>query len=782
MSSGENTIISINRKVVQTMKRGSSFALRLTLVLLVPVVVAVGATAYLASDLKSESKSRGTAPSGPKKLIYEPRQPVDTSGYALVVPAIKPWNADAPLDEIANSWRESGHKVIERIDSELARGPQIQGRTVTLNILKAILLNYEGEPQQAYEILEGLRPNLEGDVARRLFATIIYCQGVTALRRGENENCIMCRGESSCILPIASSAVHTNPIGSRTAIRHFKEYLGMFPDDLEIRWLLNIAHMTLGEYPDKVDPKYLISIDPFVKSEFDIGRFRDVAHTAKVNRLNQAGGAIMDDFDNDGRLDLVATTFDPTGSMAFYHNKGDGTFDDRTKSAGLEGQLGGLTCFQADYNNDGRLDIFIPRGAWLEIPMRPTLLRNDGDRFTDVTAEAKVMEALNSNSACWADYDNDGFIDLFVASERQLNRLYHNRRDGTFEEVSAEAGVSGEPRNFTKGSTWIDFDNDGFPDLFLNHLNRSAQLFRNGGDGKFTEVTVPMGIHGPSAGFSVWAFDFDNDGWLDIFANCYDRTLGDVVKGLTGQPHMRQISRLYRNVRGERFEDVTVPAGLTGVYASMGSNFGDLDNDGYLDFYLGTGEPSLATLIPNRMFKNVEGKRFAEITGSSGTGHLQKGHGVAIGDWDNDGDNDIFVEMGGAVDGDKYHNILFQNPGQKNHWLTLKLVGKESNRAAIGARIKIIASGERPMTVQRHISTGSSFGANPLRQTIGLAKAERIDSLEVFWPTSKCTQVFKNVGVNQSIEIVEFAKDYRRVDSPMNANAMKMPPVTAETR
>src|SRR5262249_9028099 len=154
-------------------------------------------------------------------------------------------------------------------------------------------------------------------------------------------------------------------------------------------------HMTLGEHPGGVDPKYRITLDRFVKSEFDIGRFRDVAHLAGVNRLNQAGGAIMDDFDGDGRLDLIVTTFDPTGPTAFYRNKGDGRFEDRTAQAGLSGQLGGLACFQADYNNDGRMDVFIPRGAWLPRPIRPTLLRNDGGTFKDVTAEAGLSAPFN---------------------------------------------------------------------------------------------------------------------------------------------------------------------------------------------------------------------------------------------------------------------------------------------------------------------------------------------------------------------------------------------------
>jgi ASPIC and UnbV/FG-GAP-like repeat len=270
-----------------------------------------------------------------------------------------------------------------------------------------------------------------------------------------------------------------------------------------------------------------------------------------------------------------------------------------------------------------------------------------------------------------------------------------------------------------------------------------------------------MGIDGPYTGFSCWAWDYDNDGWLDVFATCYDRTLGDVVKGMIGQPHGRYSNRLFRNRQGQGFQNVTKEAGLNMVFATMGSNFGDFDNDGWLDMYLGTGEPNLATLVPNRMFKNVGGERFAEITGTSGTGHLQKGHSVACGDWDRDGDVDIFVQTGGAVNGDKYHNVLFQNPGQGNHSLTVKLVGKKTNRAAIGARIKVVTAGERPLTIHRHVSSGSSFGGNPLQQTIGLAKAERIALLEIHWPTSGTTQVFRDIAADQAIEVTEFAESYR---------------------
>jgi hypothetical protein len=273
-----------------------------------------------------------------------------------------------------------------------------------------------------------------------------------------------------------------------------------------------------------------------------------------------------------------------------------------------------------------------------------------------------------------------------------------------------------------------------------------------------------MHIDGPIYGFSCWVWDYDNDGWLDIFATSYDRTLGDVIKGLLGEPHKRHSNRLYRNAQGRRFEDKTKEAGLDLVFATMGSNFGDFDNDGFLDMYLGTGDPDISTLVPNRMFKNVAGRRFAEVTGASGTGHLQKGHSVACGDWDRDGDVDIYIEMGGATNGDKYHNILFQNPGHKNHWLTVKLIGRQTNRAAIGARIKVVTGGNDPLTVYRHVSSGSSFGASPLQQTIGLAQAGSIASLEIHWPASGSTQVFPDLAVDQAIEITEFDDHYRKLD------------------
>jgi hypothetical protein len=702
---------------------------------------------------------------GQPKLEYQPRMQIDTSGYGAVVRHLKPWPKTASLEAIGAAWTDAGHKGIAAMDSLLA-DPDLS-KTERLNHLftKASLQCYEGDSVAAYQTLEQTRSFVEADsrLAKRVLYSVIYFQGVVGLRRGEDENCILCRGESSCILPIAPAAVHTNPSGSRLAIRHFTEYLREFPEDLEVCWLLNIAHMTIGEHPQKVDPQFRLTFDGFFRSEFGIGRFRDVGHLVGVNRYNQAGGAIMEDFDNDGLLDIVVTSFDCTMPMAFYRNKGDGTFEERTQAAGISRQLGGLYCVQTDYNTDGHMDILVVRGAWIHYPIRPSLLRNNGNgTFTDVTEQSGLLDPVNSISASWVDFDNDGWLDLYICCDLGPNRLYRNKRDGTFEEVAAKAGVEGSGKT-CKGSAWIDYDNDNYPDLFLNYLDAPAQLFHNNRDGTFTDVTQQLGIKGPNGGFSCWAFDYDNDGWLDIFAASYDLTLCDAVEGLLALPRQRDTNRLYRNLHGQAFKDVTAEAGLDMFFAPMGSNFADFDNDGYLDFYLGTGAPNLAMLVPNRMFKNVAGKRFADITSSSGTGHLQKGHAVSCGDWNNDGNVDIFIQMGGVVNGDKYHNILFQNPGQSNHSLTVKLVGKKTNRAAIGARIKVVTAGASPLTVHRHVSSGSSFGANPLQQTIGLGKSDRVALLEITWPTSGTTQIFRDIAAGQTIEVTEFAAEYRKL-------------------
>lgn len=229
----------------------------------------------------------------------------------------------------------------------------------------------------------------------------------------------------------------------------------------------------------------------------------------------------------------------------------------------------------------------------------------------------------------------------------------------------------------------------------------------------------------------VIAEDFDNDGDLDLMVSEW---------GLSDQ------LRYYENNGDGTFADVTKAAGLDKVLHTMGCNFGDLDNDVWRDFYLGTGDPSVAMIIPNRMFRNDGGRRFQDVTTAGGFGHLQKGHGVAFADFDHDGDQDLYESLGGANSGDVYRNAFFENPGTTNHWIAFQLEGVQSNRPAVGARLKLtVATAEGRRTIHKTVNSGGSFGANPLRQHIGLGAARQAD-VEICWPATGKTQAFARLA------------------------------------
>ena len=583
--------------------------------------------------------------------------------------------------------------------------------------------------------------------------------GIAEIRRGESDNCVHGHAALSCIFPLRAAAQHKLTSGSEKAVQHFLEYLKSAPDDLEVKWLLNIAYMTLGKYPQDVPSTYLIRPETF-NSEQDIGRFVDIAPALGLNVFQMAGGIIVDDFDNDGFLDVVISTFDSCSSLHYFHNNGDGTFSDWSAKAGFSDQLGGLNIVQTDYNNDGLLDIFVIRGAW-ELPIRNSLLRNNGDgTFTDVTHEAGLAEpAFQTLSAAWADFDNDGYLDLFLGHENAPNRLFHNNGDGTFTDVSRKAGI--DRVAIAKGVTIGDYNNDGYPDIYVSNLGQENFLFRNNGDGTFTEVANELNVAWPTWSFPTWFFDYDNDGALDLFVAGYSFSLTEVVHSALRQPIHSDTLRLYKNLGNGTFRDATKEVGLDRVLMPMGSNFGDIDNDGFLDFYLGTGGPSYGSLVPNILFKNDKGKRFVDITTSSGTGHLQKGHAVAFADINNDGDQEILAEIGGATPGDRYFSAVFKNPGNHgNNWITIKLVGVKTNRAAIGARLKVTVKDEtgQPRDIYRWVTSGGSFGSSPLRQHIGIGGAREIDSVEVWWPTSKTRQTFHSLPVNGCVQINELDK------------------------
>ena len=601
---------------------------------------------------------------------------------------------------------------------------------------------------------------------------LLAMRALCYLRMGEQENCLLNHNADSCLFPIAGGGVHQLQRGSRGAVTVLNQLLDKFPGDLRARWLLNIAYMTLGEYPGKVPAKQLIDPKVFV-SDYDIKRFPDVAGEVGLNMEGLAGGAIIEDFDNDGFLDIMKSGWGLNDQLRLFHNNGDGTFTERTEQAWLVGEVGGLNLIQCDYNNDGWMDVLVLRGAWLRTeghyPL--SLLRNNGDgTFTDVTEAAGLLRLHPTQAAVWLDYNGDGWLDLFVANEstgRDTSpcELFRNNGDGTFTECAAENGV--DFVGFFKAVASADYNNDGRPDLFLSSQGGAKKLIRNDGPAgadkssrapwHFTDVAEDAGVTDPPASFPCWFFDYDNDGWPDIMVTGYAiQDVGDIAADYLGLPHGGQRAKLYHNNGDGTFTDVSRQTGVNKLLHAMGANFGDLDNDGWLDFYVGTGNPDFATLIPNRMFRNDGGKHFQDVTSSGGFGNLQKGHAIAFADLNNDGEQDIFSEVGGAAEADTAHSQLFANPGHGNNWIKLKLEGVKTNRAAIGARIKVVVPGaEGERAIYRTVGSGASFGASPMRQEIGVGQARTITRIEIFWPVTGVTQVLTGFEINHLYQIRE---------------------------
>jgi hypothetical protein len=647
-------------------------------------------------------------------------------------------------------------------------------QTISAEYFKADALLRLGQEKGAIDLLTDVvellkthRGQAPRDDPRKLLA-------LSWLRMGERNNCISHHGEGSCIFPIQGGGVYTDLYASQKAIDIYEQLLSEDPNDLESRWLLNLAYMTIGGYPSNVPAAWLLPGLDKDTAQVKVKAFSDIAGGLGLTASkNLAGSVIVDDFDNDGYLDIVTSDWDPGNGMHYYKNNANGTFTDLSVQSGLSQIKGAFNVLQVDYNNDGLTDIFVLRGGWRGTygKMPKSLLRNNGNgTFTDVTLESGLLSMHPTQTAVWTDFNNDGWPDVFIGhetsrfDETNLCELWINNQDGTFTEVGKQAGCA--VKGYIKGVTSADYDKDGWPDIFLSGRDGNKILLRNKGvHGKipqFENTTHKAGLDKDTTyTFPTWFWDYDNDGWPDIFV-CGYKFNGTFATAEAAQAlHIPTFSTstmyLYRNNHDGTFTNVSHATGLDIPVFAMGSNFGDIDNDGWLDMYLGTGNPDFQSLTPNRLFKNIGGDHFADVTRSARVGNLQKGHGVAIVDINNDGYPDIFEEMGGAFKGDAFYNSLYLNPGQNdNNWIVVKLEGVHSNRSALGAHIEVsfTEDGLR-RTVYRDVNSGGSFGASPLRQQIGIGRATKIDELIVKWPTSGIVQSFRNIAPRQFIAIRE---------------------------
>jgi hypothetical protein len=643
-------------------------------------------------------------------------------------------------------------------------------KPLTTQLSEAKELLEQGKTNEAIGILEKLSTKIN-DESHKLYTRYNEQLAIAYLRWGEQENCILKHNHNSCILPIKENGIYELQENTKKAIETYKKLLKKHPEDWRYRWLLNIAYQTIGEYPSKVPKEWLIQSDLMADKD-PSDNFKNIAPLLGVGETSGAGGAVLEDFNNDGLLDIMTSgMFD--SQLKYFVSKGSNGFQDQTKAAKIEGLINGFNLFQLDYNNDGWMDLLIVRGAWQHIyGLYPnSLLKNNQDgTFSDVTVEAGMLSFNPSSTAICADFNNDGWIDIYIGNESSIrsehplpNELFINKKNGTFKETAAQSGLA--IICLTKGLSAGDFNQDKKTDLFISNRGGKNFLLQNIGNNnsgipQFKDVSKKAGIEDPEFSFTSWFWDYNNDGFQDIFVSSYDYGKGSsaasAAKHFAGIIDSTSRTFIYHNNGDGTFTNKTKELGLDFPLSTMGANFGDVNNDGWLDFYIGTGEPDYMGIHPNRILINKEGKGFVDQTFELGVGHIQKGHGISFGDIDNDGDQDILAEMGGTAAGDEFQNALFQNPGNNNNWITLKLEGTTSSKDAIGARVQIIASnGDSIQSFYHVVSSGGSFGSNSLQQEIGIGDFRKINSINISWPNSDSLQVLTDAAINKHYLIIE---------------------------
>jgi hypothetical protein len=464
------------------------------------------------------------------------------------------------------------------------------------------------------------------------------------------------------------------------------------------------------------------------------GTFRDVTARSGLGRSVWAAGITIGDYDNDGFDDLFITCY---GQNILFHNQGDGTFKDVTKQAGLshEGTRYGTGCTWIDYDRDGRLDLFVAHY---------------------LVFDTNKIQPRGKNPAC-----NWRGVPVYCGPQglaEEHCRLYHNNGDGTFTDVSEHAGIAGRG-GYCLTAVAADFDGDGWPDIYVACDSSSSLLFRNNRDGTFTERGLESGVAlnedgKEQAGMGLGIGDFDTDGHLDIFKTHFSA----------------DTNVLYRNNGRGTFRDVTTRAGLgvETRFVGWGAAIQDLDNDGLPDIFFTTGmvspevEASLPDSLyktPNAVFRNLGGGRFEELLDEAGPAmkEVHSSRGAAFGDFDNDGDVDVLI-----MNMNEPPSLLRNDSGNANHWLKVLLEGVESNRSAIGATV-IASYGDRQQA-QAVLAQSSYLSVNDRRLHFGLG-AETQAGIEIRWPNGRVERL-ADVAADRLMVVREGAGIVRTVTFP----------------
>ncbi|MGM0564867.1 MAG: CRTAC1 family protein, partial [Pseudomonadota bacterium] len=558
-----------------------------------------------------------------------------------------------------------------------------------------------------------------------------------------------------------------------------------------------LASQWLEKYVEKLhkDPKIC---DDYGSKEKGSGLY-ERSKEFGIDVLTRAGGVITEDLNGDKMQDIVVSSHGFKEQLQIFvgSKKVSGKWENRTEKMGLDGMPGGLNVVQADYNNDGWTDLYISRDAWLlskgEVP--DSLLKNvDGKRFVDVTEKAGLWTEAPTQVAQWQDYNGDGHLDLFVGYESQAkwsmghsgkeeldagsssiytNHLFKNQGNGTFKEVSEEVGL--DTYGFVKGASWGQLVGDEYPDLLLSVYGGENIIYENieGDDGnrifrKYKELRNPI------FSFPTWVWDINHDGLDDIFIANFRVPMKAEIAPFLGEKPQSPASELFINQGNGQFKNVSKEVGLNKYPMSvMGANFGDIDNDGDFDAFLGTGEPNLERWVPNRLLSwDSTEQQFIERTQEFNLGVMDKGHGISFTDLNRDGRQDIYASFGGWYEADESRNRYFENHIENdNQWVQLKLEGTQSNRSAIGAKveIKVVTADGKKKSFFHTINSGGSFGANSLTLHAGLGEINAIKEVVVTWPRAGYPkQHYKGVEANQAWHLEEsLAEPKRLYDYPL---------------